>query len=822
MIAAVSAALGGAHGSPAQAATITSAYAVGHRQVAINGYGTQGLGTFVLRRDAGDPFHGERLALCIEADASHSTAPGQYQLVENRVSSPQLDYLLWKYGWPGTAEYTPLDHDHDTATALGALAWFYSDAERRHGAQVWSDPANGFAALTPASPHRWDALPTYTGSFPVGLRAGVHHLDAAERRVHELFLDAEARRGPWTLSPVTRLDGHATVSVSGPAGPIAEVGGVRFVVRGARGEVIANTVVRTDRAGLATAPVPTLHDGGSVEVSMFAPGVHQEWDGHGDVQRMSTATNATLAKRLEVAPTLRHVEVQKRSSDPLFGVAGARFALLDASGRTISAVTTGADGRAAFLPVDPAVHPLPYSIREVDAPPGLARASSDARVPDPSTQASRPTVIDIDNDPVEYGLRVRKELSDPRVGPGDRSGFEFEITRTDDDRSYGVWTTGHDGRSARLDVTAGTFRVCERSRPPWAEVLTDPGCSSIEIGPGSPDEVEVVYTNHVPEPWITTAVWPATMAVTGGALVDRVTYHDVVPGTEYVVAGEIQVVMPHGVTPSGITATTTFVPDRPTGTVEVEFEVPDRAGLDMGVVFQELRLADEVVATHTDPDAFEQTFWVPSIDTQAALTEHGLVDHATYRGLPPGDYEARVTWHERLADGSCRSLDLVASTDLVVQDHHGELWVGPVEIGPELLGTTVVAFHELIPTEHDDDHDNDGDRRPLAAHADCDAQSQTVVMSAPERSAPESTTTSTSTSTSTPVVTTEPLRSTTTEVAAEPTAPTTITGAPSTVPRRPLPATGQGVQLPTALALMAAGAGGLAVVAAAISRRRTW
>src|SRR6187402_1081208 len=77
----------------AEAATITVSYAAGHRDVTINGYGAPALGTFTLRD--GDR---EMVALCVEADSSHTTVHDAYSLVSNRVTSPELDALLWLVG----------------------------------------------------------------------------------------------------------------------------------------------------------------------------------------------------------------------------------------------------------------------------------------------------------------------------------------------------------------------------------------------------------------------------------------------------------------------------------------------------------------------------------------------------------------------------------------------------------------------------------------------------------------------------------------------------------------------------------------------------
>ncbi len=833
-------------GQRAEAATVTAAYTAGHREVRLNGYGAAGLGTFTLRFDAGDPHTGERLALCIEAHTSHSTVAGAYRLVPNRVHSPQLDYLLWKYGAPGTAEHVAIGEDHDTATALAALAWFYAGAQRRGGGAVWADPTDGGSPVTPVTPHPWSALPSSSGSSPIGLRAAGIHLAASERRVHELYLEAEARRGPWTMSPIERHDSRASVTVRGPAGPITGVGGVRFVVRDHRGVVTVNRVVTTDATGIATVDLDDLVDGGTIEASMFAPGVHQEWDGDGDVQRLSTATNVRLERRLDIDPVPRYVEVVKRSSDPAFSPSGGRFALLDGRGRTVSTVTTDEGGGARFDPIDLRAHPGPHRVRELDAPDGLVALDRDVTVDEPlSTDRARPTTVEVTNDPERFDLRVRKVLDDDRLGPADRSGFGFEVIRSDG-RSFGTVTTRADGRTPRLAVTRGRFDVCERSLPPWAEVLTDGGCVTVEIGPGAPAVTDVQYANLAPTPTLSTRVrvdgtGHQRLSRDGGALVDVVSHTGLVPGTRYRLHGEILAITPDGAVPTGLRARLDVEPERADGHVEMTLEIPDPAasGLDVGVVVQRMYLADELdadldedprvdpVAVHDDPGTRSQTFWVPALDTAARLDDDGLVDQARYRGMPPGNYTATVVWFERHPDGTCRETGLTATAFFEVHDladHQGTVDIGPVDIGPdtpigdEYAGRTLVAF-QTIDLETDD-----GPER-VVEHTDCDADEQTVTLdpirdeairdetiepppSAPEAAAPTSTTSTTSTTTAPPTTPPTPRD--------DPVPTVSSPGPPAT-----LPATGSGgLQSHAGLALMALGAGGLVLVTAAHGRRR--
>jgi hypothetical protein len=737
----------------ASAATITASYAAGHREVSINDYGTQALGTFTMRFDPGDPAAGtSRLALCVEADTPHSTVHNAYRLVSNRVVSSELDYLLWKYGWPGTPEYVDIGADHDTATALAGLAWYYAGATRRGGGAVWANWATGFGAVTPISPHRWDALAQFGASFPVGLRSAGRDLDAAERRVFELFVEASARRGPWKLDPVVISGSTASVRVTGPAGPIAGLRGVRILHRGADGRVRADEELVTDAQGIASLATLDLSAGGVVEVTLAAPGPHQEWDGDGAIQRMATATSvqlsgsamlptpptapattlpATTLPRVPPAPPTttmpttttmlpppRHLRVEKRSSDPVFSPAGASFELLDALDRQIELRVTDEQGSAAFAPIDPTAHPGPYRLRERSAPVGLRPIGGDLLIEPPySTDPQAPTVVSVTNHPLTPTLRVHKHLSEPDLGPGDLSGFGFSVERLADGRDLGRLMTAADGLSEEVAVTHGAFRVCELSQPAWATGLIDPGCTEVEIDTQVTMAVVAEYVNLVPSPGITTrlvdlADGDQVLSSTGGTLVDRVTLTGLVGGTTYTLRGELSARSgegeQHSLVPTGITATAQFVAESDRAELEMLFEVGPDPSFTVAVAVQELFVGDRVVATHADPSELSQTVWIPRISSRAkavdspianlAVEGDQLIDEVTHVGLPPGPWTAQLRWYERGPDGVCTPTDRVAEAAFTVDEFSGPgtVLVGSTPVDAAMLGRTLVATQRLV------------------------------------------------------------------------------------------------------------------------------
>ncbi len=378
--------------------------------------------------------------------------------------SDELDILIWLI--------TQAPPDDDTATAAAALAWFYAGAKRSIGPPVWSNWALGYQPIGPLSPESWDSLAPFGLSHPVGLRTGRSDLDTAERRVAALHRRVLELAGPWQLTAHPDRGGFR---LAGAAGPI---GGQQVTITiTAPGSAPTTSLVLTGADGYAAALVDpsAMADGATIDASLNAPGPHREWDGDGSVQRMITSTQVHLTARFEVAPAPRHVTVSKHSTDPTIGVADGVFALTDANGIEVERVVTDGNGRAWFAPIDPALHPQPYTVSEVEPPPGLAANATAVIVSDASTDAERPTVTEFTNEPLTAELVVRKELSAP-VGPDDKSGFGFSIVRTQDGRSVEVSSdstgTTSSGRPCRSGPTRSVRPSCRGGpRPLWTAAV---------------------------------------------------------------------------------------------------------------------------------------------------------------------------------------------------------------------------------------------------------------------------------------------------------------------------------------------------------------
>ncbi len=356
----------------ASAATIVGEYRPGTRQeVLINGYALRsGAGAFAL--DDGGTL---RTCFCVEAHTDHSVRPDAYRRSEARVAGPELDALLFlqRRGVAGVS-------GDDLAVATQLLGYHYAGAKRRGGGAVWSDYTTG-RAVSPTSPIAWDALPALTAAAPVGVRVGGRDRDDLEAlvlRLHRLVL---ANRGPWALAPVVfdRDAGRATAELTGAGGSISMGGVGRWEIVGPDGSV-SRTVTADATAGSIAIDEVALPAGGTLRLSVEAPGRHVEFAGT-NVQRLACAETQRLARRIDVDPLPASVRIRKAVDDVAAidgrDLAGFSFDVLGAGDQPVGTVTTGADGLSD--PID--VAPGDYVVREVDRPPWAAPLLDDGPHP---------------------------------------------------------------------------------------------------------------------------------------------------------------------------------------------------------------------------------------------------------------------------------------------------------------------------------------------------------------------------------------------------------------------------------------------------------
>ena len=474
-----------------------------------------------------------------------------------------------------------------------------------------------------------------------------------------IFIDASVTGGPVDASAMHAIIDQATnlawatsgQPIVGPIGldPNAPLPDVTV----ARGRITLD-VRLIDPAAVGGVHVYRAYTTSSSWQGVLARGGQQSTGVYFAPANVTFHADASVA----VAPRM-NVRVVKSSADPYFSPAGATFELVDngGAGGVIGTAVTDVNGVADFAGIDPTVVTPPLVLRESIAPAGLSPAA-DVVLPWPlSTDPANPTVVPVVDSVKNEQMIIRKVLSDPSVGPGDLSGFEFSVVR-DDGTDFGTHATIVNGFTDRIPATAGRFTVCEVAKPAWALPLTNGPCLKIVVAPNGSASVEVVYTNVVPIVECTTTLRDVAdgdqiLATTGGSLVDHVRCTGLVPGTTYTVAGELQRRNDDGtVTPSGITGSATVVASASDMTIDVSYTVPDGHACSVFVAFETVSIGARVIAEHADATDENQTAYVPRIRT-SARTDHGgrlanpgdtMTDRVEYCGYPEGAYEMRVVW----------------------------------------------------------------------------------------------------------------------------------------------------------------------------------
>ncbi len=395
----------------------------------------------------------------------------------------------------------------------------------------------------------------------------------------------------------------------------------------------------TDASGNATFTIEVTEPGTwsvGFETSAAPSRLHLYGDGINAQNNVSTLTAdiRSASGSLSGEVVERFVRAVKTTTDSTFGVDGAVFSLIDANGTEVTRRTTDDQGVVDFPPIA-AHHPTPLTIREITAPVGLAlRPDAVEVIADGglSTDPDAPTVVEIENRPVEHDVTIQKKVvGSPGFGP-QLAGFTFTVTRDSDGTNFGTLTTDDTGRASSLAVPAGDYSIREVDRPerwPGDEPFPEPIRVAVPVDTTEP--LVVSFENTLPPPTIrTTATDRADgdkyLSAAGGVIVDAVEVCGVVEGTTYRVEGELMFVDSDSgtVEPTDIHATAEFVAapgDDGCQAFELDFNVPvDSEWLDRSghfVVAEDLFVGDDRVATHHDMESIEQSVFVPTVRSLA-------------------------------------------------------------------------------------------------------------------------------------------------------------------------------------------------------------
>ncbi|MBQ9328176.1 MAG: VaFE repeat-containing surface-anchored protein [Solobacterium sp.] len=226
-------------------------------------------------------------------------------------------------------------------------------------------------------------------------------------------------------------------------------------------------------------------------------------------------------------------------------------------------------------------------------------------------------------------------------------------------------------------------------------------------------------------------------------LTDTVTYTNLKPNKNYVLTGTIHVNVDGEdageliVNGSPVTATATFAPSEPNGTVDVvfEFDGSDLKDGDKLVVFEDLQQGGTTILTHADITDEDQTIIIHTyqnvIEIQTTATgETGthevevsktatITDTVTYRGVEIGEtYEMKGELHLVNNDGTDGGVIAKGSGKFTAEMKNGTTTIKFTNVDvSDLEDRTLVVFEELYY----------GDTK-VAEHADLTDAGQTVTV----------------------------------------------------------------------------------------------
>ena len=219
----------------------------------------------------------------------------------------------------------------------------------------------------------------------------------------------------------------------------------------------------------------------------------------------------------------------------------------------------------------------------------------------------------------------------------------------------------------------------------------------------------------------------------GVILVDTVSYTNLEAGKSYTVTGMLmdpENEMPLVIDGREVTASTTFIPEKSDGTVEVVFALDaSELGGKRVVVFETLTRGNYIYGEHKDMNDKEQTMYFTEVMTQAADAQSGghmghidsevtIIDTVTYKNLVPG---TKYRLEGRLMDGeSGEPLQYEGKTWTEEAAFVAEAADGVIELqfdlpGEAAAGKRIVVFESIY----------DGET-VIGTHADITDENQSV------------------------------------------------------------------------------------------------
>nr|WP_303182452.1 VaFE repeat-containing surface-anchored protein [Lachnoclostridium phocaeense] len=225
-------------------------------------------------------------------------------------------------------------------------------------------------------------------------------------------------------------------------------------------------------------------------------------------------------------------------------------------------------------------------------------------------------------------------------------------------------------------------------------------------------------------------------------IVDHVSYENLIPGKEYEVSGVLmdketgEALLIDG---KEVTAETTFIPEKPSGTVDITFTFDGSVLAGKTIVASEtVTYEGRTVAVHADIEDKDQTIYFPEIGTRASDKADGdkqvtaqknvtITDEVTFKNLTPGTtYKVVGT----LMDKSTGKALLINGKEVTAEkEFTPDKATGTVSLdftfdGTGLGGKDLVVFEKIYTTDTNIE---------VANHEDIDDEGQTVTMVTPPK-----------------------------------------------------------------------------------------
>lgn len=325
--------------------------------------------------------------------------------------------------------------------------------------------------------------------------------------------------------------------------------------------------------------------------------------------------------------------------------------------------------------------------------------------------------------------RIVTELLDRETG--ESTGITKESTFTSD-------PSGSGEVAVQIEIPEGyagkTLLAVQSIYEGETEMASDRWIADAEDGDEA-REAETIYVSDLATTALDAADGDKNLVQSGATVVDTVEYTNLAPGQEYTVSGELMDKETGEST--GVTATATFTPESPDGTVDVTFEdLPAELAGKTLVAFETVTVPGAegeeptVVAEHRDIEDEAQTTYVADIGTTATDKLDGdksvqqtggtVVDSVEYTNLVVGqEYTVEGTLMDKATGEALLDADgnpVTSSTTFTPEESNGTVDL-EFALPDDARGKTLVAFERVS-----------NDVGIVAVHEDIEDEDQTVVV----------------------------------------------------------------------------------------------